>query len=249
MRAPCPLCESISHRLTDEDILPMWARRSLLDLFNDYGVQAPPRYKIRICRTCNETLGRRYESNAAPIMRPMVGDEPTQLSVSDQQIVAAWIVKTTLLMSFVGSPANHRDHLFAQFLLQRLIAGEDLALSASVRLARYDPRSPDEAQHHDVSHLLPDGRASRVSFFAVSTLGWLAWELAIGVQEELLPITSRVDAAGKFVDIWPSPLSTVTWPPPKPLTRGELIGLRRAWVDASAHDVPPPVQHRWGQNH
>jgi hypothetical protein len=111
----CIFCGTTQHPLTCEHVIPKWARRS-------FNIKGPVTLDAReegsgqrrrvgamqalnitlhdaICEECNSVWLSRLERAAKPLLAPMaVSAKPTLLSPANQKFIAAWAVKTVLLL-------------------------------------------------------------------------------------------------------------------------------------------------------
>ena len=56
-----------------------------------------------MCERCNTGWMKRWEDAVAPIITPMIKGEPTQLTVEQQLVVAAWAAVKAAVFEYVWS--------------------------------------------------------------------------------------------------------------------------------------------------
>jgi hypothetical protein len=241
MQRECPLC-GVPGAMTDEDVFPMWLRRHLIRKGSGGG-KAPPRVKTRICRVCNETLGVRFEVDAAEHLLPLVEREPRELDVAHQAKVAAWIAKTTFLMTFCRSDPTVRDHDLLRELIRSTMETGRPAGPTVVHIGCIEVGDDDETDGPKLEDPALD-EAPRSAFFGVCRTGHLVWDMWTGREDLVLDFIERTDTdQSAFQRIWPLSGSSLMWPPPVPVTPDHIDALREAYVSTTWSDLPPP-HHR-----
>jgi hypothetical protein len=132
--AECVFC-GVDETLSKEDVIPLWTRPFLAasqtgghgDRIN-HSYESPderaarshtrnarnPDVKVAaVCKErCNNGWMSQLEARTKPLLGPMIRGRPTPLSVNDQQILATWAVKTTL-MFHLARPASTQPGLGA----------------------------------------------------------------------------------------------------------------------------------------
>lgn len=238
--ATCRLCDG-SGPLTDEDIVPMWARRQVLALTGQDGPAAPPRVKVRICRACNGRLGRVFENDAPTLIGPLVAGDAVTLTRRDQIRLGSWLTKCTLLGNFAGTKPHEWGHDIVRGLLLEMMQTGRPACYTSVRIGRHplgekaDPAVPPR-------QLVP-ATTPRFAFFGVNAVGHLVYETVVGGTTDILEHVARTDGHyDELVRVWPPRPEPVSWPPPRPLDLQTIMRMREAWIAAQRPGtaLPPP---------
>jgi hypothetical protein len=68
----------------------------------------------RVCQNCNGGWMSRLEAQAKPLLEPMFDGKPKTLGPDEQVVLAAWTVKTLMMLDLWGanpeafSPAHHQ---------------------------------------------------------------------------------------------------------------------------------------------
>ena len=239
--AMCPVCLR-QRRLTDEDIVPTWARKHLLRQ-TSFGSrdQVLRRIKVRICGPCNARLGTQFENRASVVVKPMLDKQSVTLRSRDQRDLAVWIVKTCMLVHVADRGSDSRQGERARRVLAQLLDSGLPPAQTLIRIFGIDMRA--EASSPGVVVDL-DFVAPPTVFFSVSTLGPLGWEMAIGPTGPILEYQSREPPVRHLVRIWPPASGGVAWPA-SVVTSREIMALRSAYVRSTRPGMPSPVEHHW----
>lgn len=233
---PCPICGDRT-QLTFEDIVPTWLRKETLQLSGRSG-QLPPRVKLRICRDCNEELGRRFESPLSPLLKRMVIGDTVMLDSAAQGSIGAWIAKTSLLSLLMREQMSSDVVKSATAVaLRRLIETRTLSFPASVRLFHVSPTLQSEAA---LRRVVPGGKAPYpVGAYAVSFFGQFGYEFFNATSELVEGYARATGQHARSVTISPLPLSPVVWPPRRTTSQADLLALRTAYSDRRDADLAP----------
>ena len=167
----------------------------------------------RVCQGCNGGWMSQLEAQAKPLLEPMFDGKPMTLGPDEQPVLAAWTVKTLMMLDLwrpdpeAFSPAHH----------QQLRSGTP-PLDAAVLLAFVDG-------------------PTRHAFYAYALLGQQPTELHrltmnvgryVG-QVRLLAAGAAVQygsvAKRSTVQVWPLGTDPVDWPPPERLWDGSVSHL------------------------
>jgi hypothetical protein len=116
----CVFCDSAEPSV--EDVWPNWIHRLLknhwdgkrIDIVRD-GVTYPARTPVLrakcVCKSCNSQWLSDMEKSIGPILTPLLlGKTPALISARNQRTLAAWVMKTTLMIDCTKSV---KDRLFA----------------------------------------------------------------------------------------------------------------------------------------
>ena len=236
---PCLLCGERS-RLSDEDIVPTWARKSVVRLAS-YGPrdQWPRRIKMRMCTNCNSSLGRAFENDCSELLKPMLHGSQVILSRRQQIQISCWIIKTSLLVNLAGLDKSHADHSLAISIVQKLIAERIPPSQTLVRIFMRD------IYEEDAPELVRSIIAPPTAFHSVTTIGYLGWEMAIGPTGPILEYQSRGSQLPGCIEVWPPREREVSWPPSSSASTADVENLRTAYFAASKPGYATPVRHRW----
>jgi hypothetical protein len=241
VRPTCPICRRLGP-LTNEDIFPTWLRKEVLSTLSEGRTQAPPRIKVRICETCNKTMGQKFEQTAAPLLKTILAGEALSLTPKVQQVLSAWLTKTALLGCLAGS----RAHLWGYHLLGTLI--DDLIRTGLPPVQTVVRIGATNSQYSIFQNLLPEAsRMPKYYFFSSSVTGPLAWDVAVGPRDEILPFISWCeDHQQELMVIWPPRRSNNSMWPLEPKINMEMMRhLRAQWLDAQNPNPDLPIAAPW----
>lgn len=231
---PCPVCNK-TRVLTDEDVIPNWARTAVIKHFGaDSQDQAPPRVKMQICMPCNSDLGRLFEHKAAPLMKPMLNGDSVVLHPAAQLIVGDWFVKLaaiTALLAGGTSPGNNQQ---ASSTLQTMLSHGHPAALTSVRLGHIDPHADEGSdvirplRPDTMSHLLPPALPS-YAYCSIGMVGHLFYEVLISHGAQVGKYIDRTPDTDWLIRIHPVALLPKVWPPERQIARSEGNVLSLIW--------------------
>jgi hypothetical protein len=242
--APCPIC-GVRRRLSDEDIIPIWARNHVM-LLASFGPkeQRPRRVRMRICTNCNSRLGRTFEQSGSQLLKPMLHGSAVVLDRKAQLNVSCWIVKTCLLMTAMGLEENNPDRVLAFALIRRLLAERLPPVQTLIRI--FMRRIDDGEASIEGPAAGPDPvQVPPTAFFSITSIGSLGWEMAVGSNWPILRYLSESSGRPGFLQIWPPKEPKVEWPPSPVITSEEIEALREAYLASSRSDSKPSIL-RWG---
>ena len=128
----CPFCADCTE-LNDEDALPLWVSRLLVQRHGKLRLPTPygPRdvtsvkFKVPIGGVCNNQWLSVLENDAKTVMEPMIfgperGEPPCRtITSADQQLLATWAVKTALMLDLGTTPQAIPRFYYEQFRLYR----------------------------------------------------------------------------------------------------------------------------------
>lgn len=230
----CPIC-GLPASLTDEDMVPLWLRRTVFDLYPlGPKEQAMPRATLRICHPCNRQLKIVFEDHVSEFAKPMVRGQPILLSPRQQVILGSWAAKTGLIISLSDTRPGHLGREETRELLVNTMSTGLPPVQTSVRIMRIE-KGPDTGERGPIPHLLPSP-PPRVGWFGCFSFGYMALELLMGSPDQLLPFIARTQDDDWFIRVWPPdiPQQRKVWPPPQSLRRSDYRRLKQAWIDAQA---------------
>ena len=228
----CPVCTKRPAD-TKEDIVPNWARRRIR-AFGQYPGNQLPSELMPMCRQCNSAFGKLYENEAALVIGPMVSGEQCLLSISDQQLVGRWIIKTMMVFYLARADLTAHQLRFVRDIVSHMKVYKTPPHQSFVRIGSLNPH---QAADHSYLHPHKVGPLPRNVLFGVASLGWLVWEMAVGDPRVMEPFVSSCLDNDALVRVWPPQLVPLPWPPPTRCTESDLYTLRHAW---RAGKWPPP---------
>ena len=254
---PCIFCGA-QVKLSREHVFP----QSLRELFPDIGegdylrrlvtfstdehhVRSGPPFDVvvrDVCGDCNHGWMERLESQARPILTPMLRDEPRVLTAPDQHVVATWATKTMLTMQ----GANIGGERVVGPERYRWFCENQTPLSVShVWLCRYTDRTRWPLSVHQWGMgVLPGAEGAPESdgpmnaFGVAFAIGPLAfWLFGYDLPGDLQTSVGSDDA---HLLIWPALGPDVRWPPRKSLEREAQLDelARRMPAGTHVHAMP-----------
>ncbi|WP_330251796.1 hypothetical protein OG874_37640 [Nocardia sp. NBC_00565] len=247
----CIFCGSTG--LSKEDIWPRWIRRATSHpggdsssqlithaFITDAAAVLVPEHRQRqgpttsrkvrkVCRNhCNGGWMSRLETAAMPLLLPMIKDTPNcVLSVADQETVARWAVKTSIMMQFTdeSTKTSHPDDDIAFYHARK-------ALSMNrVWLGRHEGTRWDRRHYHANADISDATRRQIIDKWGTTT--FVADRLVVlvlwdppGLLSPLFPYSSET------VCVWPA-VKEVVWPPAGTFT-DEALQQAALWVHRAA---------------
>ena len=240
----CVLCGTMHDQLTCEHVIPKWARRSFnikgpvtvdareegLGQRRRVGSMQALNVTLRdaICEDCNSVWLSRLERAVKPVLAPMaVSARPTALSPASQELMAAWAVKTVLLLELalrqmypVSRSAEGYQASQPEFAWLR--AKSEPPPRSLVWLGCWDCQQAIPVRYAPSSAPLPTPDRSRVKgHMATFTLGFVAFQVftvdyvaADQHQASLWNTDAPPSLAQALSRIWPQLLAPqeIFWP-------------------------------------
>jgi hypothetical protein len=106
-RGFCPFCGEPD--ASEEHVFPKWISRELtklapLQMTADYGTRQVRSLEITapVCTRCNNRWLSVLETDVQPILAPMIRGEERTLSANEQRLLAAWAVKTAMMLDLTS---------------------------------------------------------------------------------------------------------------------------------------------------
>lgn len=256
---PCIFCGA-QVKLSREHVFPQWLRELFPELgeggylrrlvtfsVDEHHERSGPPFDVvvrDVCRECNHGWMERLETQARPVLTPMLLDEPRVLTALEQHVVATWATKTMLTMQ----GANIGGERVVALELYRWFFEKQTPLSGShVWLCRYSDRTrwPLAAHQWGMTVLpgsegVPDPDGPLNGFGVVFAVGPLAFWLA-GYN---LPGSTSQTTAGSddaHLLIWPALGPDVRWPPRETLEREAQLEELARRVPAGTHVHGQPL--------
>lgn len=243
----CKLCGR-ARRLTDEDIVPLWARKLLIEAHGPFPRgQNPARIKMRICEECNSSLGARFERLAATDLPDLLLGKSTTLTPQRQRRLGTWITKTSLMGSLAGAKPSDWGYEMLRDALGWMIDHRIPPHQTSVRIGLFEHSHDTLLDGRDVATLLPIGSIPRTTYFSLTTMGVMYWEMVYGPPADILNFIAWADAnPGPLQRVWP-PQQQMDWPPTGVITAADITRMRIQFVAARNPQVQlrPPWRKTW----
>ncbi len=186
-----------------------------------------------ICAKCNGGWMSKIEAEAKPLLLSMMKGNRAQLDVAQQKIIATWAAKTALCFLYAWntprpSPIDERRWLFRQREpppnVHVWLAAHDREVMAvwSENIRLVDRTPPPREGNAELTTIAINQLVVQVlvSRFPVPE-GF--------VSASVLPKTSPANR-DFLVELWPSPGTSVAWPPPKVMNFASLDGFRKRFT-------------------
>jgi hypothetical protein len=178
-----------------------------------------------VCQSCQRRLNELFETPASPILKAMM-DGIFRLSGRQQVVLAAWIVKTVLIITMRHPDIDAAPVQRARDRLVALMEDGTPPDDATVRIAhisnaiKQQPREP----------FLPSGwLLSPHEIGAVFCLPGLLSETFAASRPVIAQFLDATEHDERFIRIWPDPVTGTIWPPGRLLTTADAEALKRAW--------------------
>jgi hypothetical protein len=246
----CVFCGGIP--VNQEHALPRWLGRMFTNEIVDFSrtIQYPGSDELDVrlwrgrpfsatvggpCQTCNGGWMSDLESNAAPIIRPLVNGQDSILSAVEQHLVATWAVKTMLMLRLVVSDID--DQELTQDFYRWLYERRTPPPAEQVWLASYEGEGQwPMTFHYYAVQLAPPGHPkpelpnAHVASFAV---GHAAFGLT-GHGMESGPVAVPQLPRDTILPIWPTYGAEVRYPPARILageSEMQSLAVPHEWVE------------------
>lgn len=228
-RAPCIFCGKWDSRPSKEDVIPKWiARKFGKQNWENKSIHSNRVFTTRgtlglftraPCTRCNNEWMSQLESEAKPILGPLIDGVPTELTTEQQRIVALWFLKTCIVHEALHdeNPRYFRwmeCRMLMKFrmfppitwvFLGRYIGSGDILTREqpmNLELGEADTANPQSAYGYSVT-------------FAINQLALQIFTVRPPENFNLGNIGFKMspDWHRATVQIWP-PIGPVNWPPP-----------------------------------
>jgi hypothetical protein len=231
--------------MTAEDILPLWLRKELLSLYPVTGPDGPRRLKLRICSDCNGRLSARFETPVSKMLKPVVRGQPRAFTFDERRLLAAWLLKTTLLWGFAQQDRYSVLRDATRSTINAVLRTGQPTDGTYIRICRVGMGDVPIT-----SSAVDELRRPRVGRYSVSWHGPLGFELLVGDPLSLRPHMAALDAADTpFARLWPVTAAkrpeALLWPPDGAVSEQSLLELRHAWASGTSAGEPRPIEHSW----
>jgi hypothetical protein len=227
----CIMCGE--HGASKEDALPTWViemlKRTSEGPFASVrdGVMTPktdkPRRIItrRPCQQCNEWRGNTFDSEAAPLLKPMMEHgQRTILTPAQQYTIACWVVKTTMMLRLTHTTRNpYPTEEYRQLRQSNGAIGHSWSVWIGAQtykkraiLPNLPAASPPPIPRTHAPHY--DGMTQAIGHLVMQVLYKRGREdRALQNGAELIGVVSR---------IWPVSIKSIVWPPRYVLTADDV---------------------------
>lgn len=241
-----PICRVCGREgaLTKEDIQPQWLRRFIVSWAEQQNSplsgQLPVRHVIRICDSCNATMGSNLEQPASQVLPSYFLGQETEVHRQDHDLMAAWAAKAMLLATLNSHRPGHWGLQECQQALASVVRDGQPPVGLHVRVGLVDRGS----QKRGLFGVLPS-TMPRYEFYSMSVDVELVWEVLLSPHPSLDDFGQWADRNdGWLTRIWPSPGHDVHWPPNR-ISPVQLEQHRASLLaNRNLRDPLPPPVHR-----
>ena len=262
MANACVLCGDDSHALTEEHVWSDWIATALdvRDQRGRYWVGGEPGTEPRLlwhggpfqatvtvlCERCNGGLGKRLESPASKLLKPMIAGKSAQvLRPHHQALLSAWALKAALMMDlFCPNPRVIPDEEYALFYRrEQPVQGRHMVWIAARDLPLGTDESPWAATYKQpVVHVeLPPHIASQLPLGQWVDEGRVMWRFTIAIGCVVVQVFGLGSPTLVDINTHDAPVTRI-WPVGRrfrwPLNR--LIERDQGPLDLHRNFNPPP---------
>ncbi len=210
----CAFCGATN--LSQEHVWPKWISRQLDDRggFTMPSLHGPRRlrsldFTAPICLTCNNRWLAVLENDVQPVLAPLIRGEERMLSSKDQHLLAAWAVKTALMLDlFSGKPVIPTGFYY-NFRLRRCPHEGQIVWLGAYRDWHYAAWAQHGGLHVGVSADEPPN-----AFVSTFTAFRVVFQVAGAFDRGITFNEGRLLAAA-LARVWPPSEQSVDWPPKK----------------------------------
>lgn len=227
--------------LTKEHIFPQWISRTFaklgpgtfdLEMVNDSGLRQPLRWINKkaieltvkvVCESCNEGWMAALESQAIPLLTPLIRGEPRRLDSPACKILTAWTFKTTLLAEYAYPEAPH-------FFIDEAASfyRDHKVPSMTVQIGAY--HGSEYSLRHKMGHVNLVGdrgihyRGCASTFVIGHSLLHL-WSARFPQAIESVEVAYPPEFMERLLLMWPAPAASIQWPPLTLFADSDLANL------------------------
>jgi hypothetical protein len=205
-----------------EHVWPQWVSRHFVGRLSlvDVSRGVPPRSMHildaqvrRVCQGCNGGWMSQLEAQAKPLLEPMFDGKPVTLGADQQAVLAAWTVKTLMMLDLWQDGPEAFSSAHHQHLHSGAPSSDTAVLLAFV----------DRPTRHAVYWYGIDDEESAELHRLTMNVGRFVGQvrlLAAGAAVQYGSVARR-----STVQVWPLAGGPVDWPPPERLWDGSLSHL------------------------
>lgn len=238
----CKLClKDRPH--TEEDVMPKWERKIILkrrSAFEPPNANQPKRKVVRLCKECNNRLGK-IQDRASVILKPVMQGSLNRLQGDRLQLVALWVLMTDLVIRLCRESQSQGSHprmaevqeRARRILLEMMDTGEppESALVCLGRLpnwktSRFRGRSEVWISSPFWPTTLPD---SELADTAVGRhLDLFTVTICVNTGATATALAHQAQHDNRFATLWPTLTEQEpTWPPARDLLPDEVTFIEK----------------------
>jgi hypothetical protein len=210
----CAFCGA--SELTDEHVWPKWVSRELGDRsgFTMPSPHGPRRMRsldltAPICVTCNNRWLGVLENDVQPILAPLIRGEERTLDPGEQQLLATWAVKTTLMLDLWSGKPVIPAGFYYNLRLRRCPHEGQLAWLGAYRDWHYAAWAQHGGLHVGISANEPPN-----AFVCTFTAFRVVFQVA-GAFDRGVTFNDRRLLAAALARLWPPSGQSIDCPPKK----------------------------------
>ena len=181
----------------------------------------------RICAECNNGWMSRLETEAMPLLSPLIDGKHRAIWSDEQAIISAWFIKTAMVFEFTAGSSRepyYTDEERRGVRAERAIPRSTIILLGGYRGDGYQGFTQDR----DLNVQSEGGSTYRRYVNVLSIGHLLMFAVSDGLRENLaeVPWPDDQDVEETWVSIWPSH-GPQTWPPMRTFETSELTKLSK----------------------
>ena len=228
----CRICRSATGPWTREDAFPEWVRKRLRDEYRalaqgraDRRWEQTPRVLLTpVCEACQRRLNTVFEIPARQTLIDMM-DGSTVLTPRKQVVIAGWIAKTTLVITMCDERVDASVVEQMRVRLVELMKDGTPADDTTVRVAHVSDTGHGAGQPFLPANWPPE----RYEIGSVFHLPNLICETLAGPRPVIAQFVEATEGDGRFVCVWPAPITDAVWPPAIALSMADAQALKDEW--------------------
>ena len=179
----------------------------------------------RVCAECNNGWMSRLETDARPLLSPLIEGKHRAIWSDEQAIISTWLVKTAMVFEFTAD--SSREPFYTDEERRRVRSERAIPPSTIILLGAYRGDAYQGfAQDRDLN-VQCEGRSSYRRYVKVFSIGHLLmFAISDGVRENMAEVRwpDDQDLKETWVSIRPS-RGPQTWPPKRIFETSELTKL------------------------
>jgi len=189
----------------------------------EWNPRGPDLVTTNVCDGCNTGWLASLENLVKPLLTPLVLGHSSAMGSEDQQVLAMWCYKTTLLMQLVRGSGHERLiplERYCELYKSRRPPSDTRIWLGTVNLGGNILH--DVATEVQMTTL----RSSMPGYLALLTLGRVLVLCGGRCREADEPMRVETRSIGKtLVALWPASIRALQWPPPEPIVALDFASL------------------------
>lgn len=231
----CRICKGTEGPWTEEDAYPKWLRKRIHEWLRALPPEmpAPPGWEQGrrillkpVCQPCQRRLNELFEVPAHGVLQEMMDGSVVALSPQQQITIAAWAVKTTLVLGLAKTGNLELAEKPRTYLLQMLEGGTPPP-NATARIAYLS-----DGLEESSGGFVPPGWPAALAPYEIEATICMPGLVCETITSPSPAIASFIEATQhdeRFIVVWPPQVASVIWPPRIPLSLLDPITLKEEW--------------------